>query len=130
MKRKGRKRPNIAVTLPGSIFQTLRSFGVPDIALARELGVSRSTINRASAGHSWDVSLSREEFERLKAFAARQFGRSGSGRRGAWPMRAVNQFLARGPAADRRLNGANSVRCAQAVRSLRDADMRSAATRL
>ena len=32
--------------------------------------------------------------------------------------------------ADRRLGGANSVRCAQAVRSLRDADMRSAATRL
>ena len=72
MKRKGRQRPNVAVTLPGSIFQTLRSIGIKDLALARKLGVSRSTINRASAGHSWDVSLSREEFERLKAFAARK----------------------------------------------------------
>ncbi|MGB7916409.1 MAG: hypothetical protein WCF79_14140 [Rhodomicrobium sp.] len=69
MKRKGRQRPNVAVTLPGSIFQTLRSIGIKDLALARKLGVSRSTINRASAGHSWDVSLSREELARLRAFA-------------------------------------------------------------
>ncbi len=68
LKRRGRSRANVAVTLPGSIFQTLRRVGVKDLALARELGVSRSTINRASAGHSWEVNLSREEFFKLQKF--------------------------------------------------------------
>ena len=69
LKRRGRQRPNVAVTLPGSIFRTFRSVGIKDLALARETGVSRSTIQRASSGDSWEVNLSADEFDKLRKFA-------------------------------------------------------------
>ena len=71
-KRPGRKRPNIALTLPGEIFQALRTIGLSDHMLSAALGIPRPTITSACAGISPDLSVSREEFARLKAFAARK----------------------------------------------------------
>ena len=72
MKRKGRKRANVAITLPAVIFITLRNIGVKDSALARELGISRATITRVCSGLAPCISLSREEFAKFQAFAARK----------------------------------------------------------
>jgi hypothetical protein len=68
MKRRGCKRPNVAVSLPASIFVALRSIGIADYELSNAIGVPRPTITRVCAGISVDLSLSREEFARLKAF--------------------------------------------------------------
>ena len=69
-RRRGRKRVDATVTLPGSIFQTLRAVGIADLAIVRAIGVPRSTVNRASAGITWEVMLSREEFSKLNAFVS------------------------------------------------------------
>ena len=71
-KRRGRKRPNIALTLPGEIFQAFRTIGLSDRMLSAALGIPRSTITIVCAGIAPDLSVSREEFSKLKAFAAQK----------------------------------------------------------
>ena len=49
-----------------------RSIGLSDRRLSAALGIPRSTITIACAGISADLSVSREEFSKLKAFAAQK----------------------------------------------------------
>ena len=68
----GRKRENIALTLPGCIFQTLRSIGVSDTALSEATGIPRPNITRVCAGTRSTIDMSAEEFARLQDFAAQK----------------------------------------------------------
>jgi len=67
---RGRKRPNTAVTLPTSIFVTLRAVGVSDRDLSKALGIPRQTLTRVCSGNADKLDLSLDEFARLKAFCA------------------------------------------------------------
>ena len=44
--------------------------GIRDRDIASATGVPRPTVTRACAGASWDISLSADELNRLKTFAA------------------------------------------------------------
>jgi site-specific DNA-methyltransferase (adenine-specific) len=69
-KTRGRKRAHVALTLPGVIFQTLRSVGISDKTLAEASGISRSTVSRVCAGDQTEIGVSPDEFTKLTEFAA------------------------------------------------------------
>ncbi len=67
---RGRKRPDIAITLPAVVFTTLRSIGIRDRALADATGIPRPMLTRVCSGNADRLDLSAEEFSKLQAFAA------------------------------------------------------------
>jgi len=70
-KGRGRKRAHVALTLPGTVFTTLRDVGtsLQDKGIHEASGIQRSTVSRVASGTQTEIGVSAEEFAKLLAFA-------------------------------------------------------------